>query len=121
MKHLSLWLTVLVMGVVPLAAAAQDYDPNRALVAVENGGPQMLGESSRTTATGALPKPDAGDADDTAGPMPRATPSAASTPSPATPRNGGSGATKPVAPGVPKPSVEPNPASWRSLLPGSIQ
>lgn len=124
MKHPSLYLTVLLLGAVPLAAAALDYGPNRTLLAAENGAPQLPGAQVRAASMGAMPKPDAVEADDTSvAPTvaPRVTPSASSPAS--APRNHGPTASnKPRAAAQPnKPATEPGPATWQSLLPGSIQ
>ncbi|MGH8214621.1 MAG: hypothetical protein ACREPZ_02855, partial [Rhodanobacteraceae bacterium] len=81
MKHLSSWLTVLVLGAVPLSAAALDYGPNRPLLAVENGAPQMPDVHARAESTGAMAKPDVAsvaevDPSDAAPAIPRVTPAA---------------------------------------------
>lgn len=131
MKHLSLYLTVLLLGGVPLSAAAFDYGSNSPLLAADTNAPQVPGASARD-ARGEMPKPDvmavdansAGDVADTgeAAPAPATRRMAPSTSSPRAlpaPRNpGGSASNKPRLPAAhPAPAT----ASWQSLLPGSIQ
>src|SRR6185437_15726163 len=130
MKRSSLWLTVLLVGGVPLTAAAVDYGPNAPLLAADTNAPQLPGSQVTAAARGEMPKPDAmadseeGGGDSAPGPAPapeRMMPSSAS-PRPATPVHGmapaasnkpHASATRPV-PALPT-------ASWQSLLPGSIQ
>ena len=124
MKRLSMWLTVLCLGSLPLAAAALDYGPNRQLLAAENGAPQLPLMQPQGTASRAAAKPDLGEANasDTPGPASvaaRVTPSAAS---PAATRNSGATASNKQSGSAPaKPVDQLDPAAWRSLLPGSIQ
>ena len=128
MKHLSWSLTVLLLGAVPLTAAALDYGPNRPLLAVENGTPPLPGANARTASMDALPKPDAMDASadgtpDASPAVSRVTPSTSSPPVTAAPRgHGPSASNKPRSTTKAKPTAEPDPAAtWQSLLPGSIQ
>lgn len=128
MKHLSMWLTVLLLGGLPLAAAALDYGPNRPLLAAENGAPQLPGARAQAAAPGTLRSPDITEASidetpDSPAPALRMTPSAASSPAaPALPRSHGpSASNKPATAAQAKTAVQSDPASWRSLLPGSIQ
>lgn len=125
MKRLSMWLTVLLLGSLPLAAAALDYGPNRQLLAAENGAPQLPLAQSQPAAQGALAKPDLGEtgASETPGPassMPRAAPST-SLPAAAARDTGPTASNKQRGPVQPKPVDQLDPAAWRSLLPGSIQ
>jgi hypothetical protein len=124
MKHPSLLLTVLILGAVPLTAAALDYGPNQQLLAVENGSPPLPGAQARAAAMGAMPKPDTAEAGDNdavdaspALPHARSTPSA---PVAARPDHGPSASNKPRS-STSGPATAPSPASWQSLLPGSIQ
>lgn len=124
MKHLSMWLAVLLLGGLPLAATALDYGPNRQLLAAENGAPQPPGMQTQAAAPGAMAKSDLGEANvgDTPGPAsaaPRVAPVA--TPSAATRNPGPTASNKPRDPTPSKPVDQLDPASWRSLLPGSIQ
>jgi hypothetical protein len=124
MKRLSMWLTVLWLGGLPLAAAALDYGPNRPLLAAENGAPPLPGMQPQTAAPGAMAQPDAGEADigDTTGPASVAPRAAASTASPAVARNPGPTARNRARNPAPSKTIDPiDPAAWRSLLPGSIQ
>ena len=128
MKHLSMWLTVLLLGGLPLAAAALDYGPNRPLLAAENGAPQLPGARTQAAAPGAWPSPDITEASvdetpDSPAAALRMTPSAASPAAPAAlPRGHGTSASnKPAAATRAKAAAPSDPASWRSLLPGSIQ
>ncbi|MGH8214902.1 MAG: hypothetical protein ACREPZ_04330 [Rhodanobacteraceae bacterium] len=126
MKHLTLWVTVLVLGAMPLAAAALDYGPNRPLLAVENGAPHAPDAQARAESTGAMAKPDVASVADVeaeasdAAPVvaPRVTPAT----SPGAPRPGQapSASNKPRSK-IARPATAPSPASWQSLLPGSIQ
>jgi hypothetical protein len=122
MKHLPLWLTVLLLGGVPLTAAAFDYGPNRTLLAAENGAPQLPVLQQRDAPSGALSKPEVVTAASAESPNPssaqsRMTPSASVTaaarPHEPTASNQSHGAN-PEQPA-------PGPATWQSLLPGSIQ
>ena len=124
MKHLSLLLTVLMLGAMPLTAAALDYGPNRPLLAVDNSVPQLPGTQAHTAQIGTMPKPDVAEAgdDDTSDALPAA-PHTAPPPSPpiaGQPSHGPSASNKPRN-STTKPTTAPSPASWQSLLPGSIQ
>lgn len=128
MKHLSMRLTVLLLGGLPLAAAALDYGPNRPLLAAENGAPQLPGARAQAASPGALPSPDTTEASvdetpDSSAAALRVAPSAASPAAPAAlPRSHGpSASNKPATATQGKAAVPSDPASWRSLLPGSIQ
>ena len=128
MKHLSLWLTVILLGAMPLAAAAFDYGPNQPLLAANASVPQLPGAQVRAAAEGSLPRGDvlAANADDTSAP-------AIDTTSRARPATPTGSATRPVRNGTAansKPRQSPPPvtseplptqATWQSLLPGSIQ
>lgn len=132
MKHLSLYLTVLLLGGVPLSAAALDYGSNSPLLAADTNAPQLPGASGHDAARGEMSKPDgmtvdansAGDSADAgeAAPAPaiqRMAPSASSPRVAPAPRNqGGSASNKPR---LPTAHSAPATASWQSLLPGSIQ
>ncbi|MDE2271679.1 MAG: hypothetical protein KGJ94_06805 [Xanthomonadaceae bacterium] len=127
MKHLSVWMTVLLLGSMPLTAAALDYGPDSPLLAGNANAPQLPDAQGRAASLGEMPKSevaaaDAGDGEDAA-PAPATThPRMAPSqhPGPAT-RNSGSTASNrwrlPVAPAAPQPAT----ATWQSLLPGSIQ
>lgn len=123
MKHLSLGLTVLLLGTVPLTAAAFDYGANRPLLAAENAAPQLPGAQLHATAEGTMPKPDVGDVEsgDAAEATP-ATPRLAPAQTPGVTRTApaSSASNKPRS-RIAKPASAPTPASWQSLLPGSIQ
>ncbi|WHZ19654.1 MAG: hypothetical protein OJF55_001803 [Rhodanobacteraceae bacterium] len=128
MKQLSMWLTVLLLGCLPLAAAALDYGPNRPLLAAENGAPPLPGAQTQAASPSASPKPDIAEAgvDESPDPAPatlRVAPSASSPAeaAPASRNRGPSASNKPAISAPLKPAIEPDPASWRSLLPGSIQ
>ena len=130
MRRSSLWLTVLLIGGVPLTAAAVDYGPNAPLLAADSNAPQLPGSQVSAAARGEMPKPDITadteqDGGDSApGPAPtqqRMMPSA-SPPRPVAPAHnlGPAARNKPSAPATrPVPAVPT--ASWQSLLPGSIQ
>lgn len=122
MKHLSRLLTVLILGAVPLTAAALDYGPNQPLLVAANDAPPL--PSARSALMGAITKsdpPEAGDHEvaDAAPAQPRvvATPSRAAA---APPDRGPSASNRPHGKATGHP-VAPSPASWQSLLPGSIQ
>ncbi|HET9818692.1 MAG TPA: hypothetical protein VFP92_05955 [Rhodanobacteraceae bacterium] len=124
MKHLSLLLTVLILGAVPLTAAALDYGPNQPLLVAENGAPPLPGAQARAVSMGAMPDPGTAEADDhevadAAPALPRvvATPSHAAA---ARPDHGPSASNRPHGRATGHPTA-PSPASWQSLLPGSIQ
>lgn len=128
MKHLSMSLTVLLLGVLPLAAvAAVDYGPNRPLLAATGNASQLPSPQAAGPSAGAAPKLDLLSANNDSAPDPAPStplvpPPTSSTPPSAAPRGGAPSAsnkTRGVAPA--KPETEPAPESWRSLLPGSIQ
>ncbi len=123
MRHLPLWLTVLLLGGLPLTAAAFDYGPNRTLLAAENGGPQLPALQQRDAPNGAMPKPEVMTAASAENPNPvaaepRMTPSSASPAGAARP-GGPTASNKPRGANPEQPA--PGPATWQSLLPGSIQ
>jgi hypothetical protein len=123
MKHLSLCLTVLVLGAAPLTAAALDYGPDRPLLAAENGAPQLPSAQTRTESMGTMPKPDVAEVDSGGGAeaapaVPRVAPVAS--PGVTRPAPEASASNKPRS-RIAKPATAPTPASWQSLLPGSIQ
>ena len=123
MKHLPLRLTVLLLGGLPLTAAAFDYGPNRNLLAAENGAPQLSVLQQRDAPGSTAPKPDVMAAASVENPdpspaEPRMTPSSASPGAAARPRGPtASNKTRGANPEQPA----PGPATWQSLLPGSIQ
>ncbi|HWG66016.1 MAG TPA: hypothetical protein VN662_01175 [Rhodanobacteraceae bacterium] len=130
MRRSSLWLTVLLIGGMPLAAAAVDYGPNAPLLAADTNAPQLPGSQVSAAARGETPKPEltddteAGGSDSAPGPAPtpqRMMPSASS-PRAVAPAHGFGPAArnKPHAPATPPAPALPT-ASWQSLLPGSIQ
>ncbi|HKZ09087.1 MAG TPA: hypothetical protein VJL61_00080 [Rhodanobacteraceae bacterium] len=120
MKHLPLWLTVLLLGGVPLTAAAFDYGPNRTLLAAENGAPQLPVLQQRDAASVAVSKPEvmAAASAESPNPEPRMTPSSTSAAAAARPR-GPTASNKSRGANPEQPA--PGPATWQSLLPGSIQ
>lgn len=129
MRHLSLWLTVLLLSGVPLTAAALDYGPNSSLLAAANA-PQLSDSQGRAGSTGEISKPDlatadSGDSEDAApAPAPghpRMTPGTHSPqPAPASRNPSSTASNKPRAATGQQPP-EPPTATWQSLLPGSIQ
>ncbi|TAN02635.1 MAG: hypothetical protein EPN36_16165 [Rhodanobacteraceae bacterium] len=133
MRQLSLWMTVLLLGGLPLAAAAVDYGPNSTLLAADTGAPQLPGALGHGSPKGESAKSglmtlDANASDDSAeanevAPLPasqRMSPSTASPPA-STPRNAGASASNKSRAPTSRPTAVPAPASWQSLLPGSIQ
>ncbi|MGH8183254.1 MAG: hypothetical protein ACREPH_06325 [Rhodanobacteraceae bacterium] len=133
MRHLSLCVTVLLLGGLPLTAAAVDYGSDSLLLAADTGAPQLPGAIGHGAAKGESAKPglmtlDANAANDSAEanevvPLPatqRMAPSGASHPASAPRNTGASASNKPRAPTT-RPIPAPVPASWQSLLPGSIQ
>ncbi|HEX5352669.1 MAG TPA: hypothetical protein VFW60_01165 [Rhodanobacteraceae bacterium] len=126
MKHLSLWLTVLLVGAAPLAAAAADYGPNCQLPAANNGEQQTSATQTAAAPTDAIAKSDplAAGADDPSGILPlspRVAPASSAPSSSALRSQGPMSSSKPRGNAPTKPAVEPNPATWQSMLPGSIQ
>jgi hypothetical protein len=128
MKRSSLWLTVLLIGGVPLTAAAVDYGPNAPLLAADTNAPQLPGSQVSAAARGEMPRPDVttdteeGGGDSGPAPTPQRMMPSTSSPRPIAPAQGvgpaasnkpHASATRPV-PALPT-------ASWQSLLPGSIQ
>jgi hypothetical protein len=123
MKHLPLWLTVLLLGGLPLTAAAFDYGPNRTLLAAENGAPQLPVLPQHEVPSGAMSKPDVMTASSVESPNPSpAEPRMAASPVPpaAAARPRGPTASNGLRGANPK-QPAPGPATWQSLLPGSIQ
>jgi hypothetical protein len=123
MKHLAPWLTVLLAGCFPLTAAAFDYGPNHPLLAAENGAPQLPAlQSHQTSADSAKPGVTATSAVERPDPMaPRMTPSASSPPPDTARSRGPTASAKPLSATSTPPATAPGPATWQSLLPGSIQ
>lgn len=128
MKRLSPWLAVLILGSVPLTAAAFDYGPNQTLLAAGTDAPQLPGADVRAAAHGEMPRPDVMTEDDATAadanigtPTPHAVRPAA-TPARPGPVIRGLGPSASNKPHVPVVHPAPAPAaSWQSLLPGSIQ
>ena len=125
MRRSSLWLTVLLLGAVPLTAAAVDYGPNAPLLAAETNAPQLPGSQANAASHGEMPRPDAMADDDTGSDAaPAATPQRMM-PSASSPRvlpalHGAAARNKPHASAAHAAPAQPT-ASWQSLLPGSIQ
>jgi hypothetical protein len=129
MRHLSLWLTVLLLSGVPLTAAALDYGPNSSLLAAANA-PQLSDSQGRAGSTGEMSKPDlaiadSGDSEDAApAPAPghqQMTPGTHSPQSAPASRNPSSTASNKPRAATGQQPPEPPTATWQSLLPGSIQ
>lgn len=125
MKHAS-WAAVLLLAGVPLTAAAFDYGPNRPLLAAENGAPQLPTLQQRNAPSGEMSRPDVMTAatvetPDPSPALPRMTPSASSPPPAAQGSRGPTASAKPRSNTPIPPTAEPGPATWQSLLPGSIQ
>lgn len=124
MKRLSPWLAVLLLGSVPLSAAAFDYGPNPTLLAGDSGAPRLPGADVQAAEHGEMPgaaalPADNDDADATnAAPAPEA--SRRTRPVPVRRAPGPSASNKPHAP-VPHALPASHTATWQSLLPGSIQ
>jgi len=123
MKHLSLCLTVLALGALPLTAAAFDYGSNRPLLAAENGAPQLPGAQLHGSPTGTMQKPDVADIESSDGAetgpvVPRNAPAASPGVTRPAPRTSARNAPRAR---IAKPATAPTPPSWQSLLPGSIQ
>lgn len=127
MKHLSMWLTVLLLGALPLAAAALDYGPERPLLAANEGVAQAPGMQMQATSRDARAIPGVGESTSMADAPGRALASSqVAPPGPSRPAAVPSGsevsARNKPRPAVPThPDAETHPPSWRSLLPGSIQ
>lgn len=125
MKHALPWVAVLLLAGVPLTAAALDYGPNRPLLAAENGAPQLPVLQQRNAPTGETSRPDAMtatiDTPESSPAMPRMAPSASSSPPAARGGRGPTASAKPRNGTAMQPAAEPGPATWQSLLPGSIQ
>jgi len=128
MRRSSLWLTVLLIGGVPLTAAAVDYGPNAPLLAADTNAPQLPGSQVSAAARGEMSKPDVvADSEDSGSDAPgptsapqHMTPSSSSPHAAAPAHSLGTARNKPAAAAshaVPAPPT----ASWQSLLPGSIQ
>jgi hypothetical protein len=129
MRHLSLWLTVLLLSGLPLTAAALDYGPNSSLLAAANA-PQLSDSQGRTASPGEMSKPDIATADsgesEDAAPTPapshpRMTPGTQSPQPTSASHNPGSTASNKPRAAVGQQAPEPPTATWQSLLPGSIQ
>lgn len=126
MRRSSLCLTVLLVGGVPLTAAAVDYGPNAPLLAADSNAPQLPGSQMGTAARGEMPKPDVMTDEDGGGDsipaQQRMTPSTSSPRSVVSARNPGPAArNKPPASSAHAAPPTPPTAAWQSLLPGSIQ
>lgn len=122
MRRSSLWLTVLLIGGLPLTAAAVDYGPNAPLLAADTNAPQLPGSQGTTSARGEMSKADVMADEDGGGdsaPGPSSTPQHMM-PHAAAPAHGTTARNKPAAPAS-HPAPTPPTASWQSLLPGSIQ
>lgn len=129
MKRSWLWLTVLLIGGVPLTAAAVDYGPNAPLLAADTNAPQLPGAQVSAAARGEMPKPEITADEDGGGdsvPGPSSAPErmlpSASSPRPVAPAHGTSSSAraKPHASAAHPAQALPT-SSWQSLLPGSIQ
>ncbi len=125
MKHLSLLVTVLLAGGLPLTAAALDYGPSRPMLAVETGAPQLPGSRSQSSSFESANRPDSSDDPE----------AEAEVPAPAAPprdtrpaatggehlRPPGTSSARNKTPPPAKPAHEGTGLSWQALLPGSIQ
>jgi hypothetical protein len=130
MKRSWLWLAVLLIGGVPLTAAAVDYGPNAPLLAADANAPQLPGSQLNAAARGEMPRPEAMADDEDGGggsaPGPASAPERlaphASSRRPAAPAQdtGPTAHDKPHASRGHAAPILPTP-SWQSLLPGSIQ
>lgn len=128
MKRSSLWLTVLLIGGVPLTAAAVDYGPNAPLLAADTNAPRLPGSQVSAAARGEMPKPDVmadteeGGGDPGPAPAPqRMMPSTSSPRTVAPARSVGPAASNKPHASATRPVPALPTASWQSLLPGSIQ
>jgi hypothetical protein len=122
MKHLSLLLTVLFAGGIPLTAAALDYGAGQPLLAAENGAPHLPALRNGTTGTGVAGHPrvsgdTADDASATVAHRARTESSHTIAVPVRHPQTVSAKADKQQA-GAHESPGEP---SWQSLLPGSIQ
>lgn len=129
MKRSWLWLAVLLIGGVPLTAAAVDYGPNAPLLAADTNAPQLPGSQVNAAARGEMPKPEVtadedGGGDSAPGPssVPERMVPSASSPRTVAPAHetGAAARNKPRASTARPAQALPTP-SWQSLLPGSIQ
>ncbi len=128
MKHLSMGLTALLLGALPLAAAAFDYGPNQAmlaanqaLAAADSDLPPLPGAQPNAAARQETSGATSDEAANGAPSTPGADRNATATP---TPRRGASASNTPAhhaAPPSSAPLTVPLQPSWQSLLPGSIQ
>lgn len=126
MKHLSIWLTVLLLGGVAPTASALDYGSNSALLAADSNAPALPGATHDATPGGALAVDandgvESGETGENAAPgTPRTVRPAASPRASALPRVPGPSASSPPNGAATRESPAPATA-WQSLLPGSIQ
>ena len=127
MKHVSLTLTaMLLLGAIPLTAAALDYGPNQSLLAASDA-PQLPGAQARAVASGDMPSPGAivsGTSESDAPATYNASKASEATPpGPSTSRGHGPSANNRSHQSSPaaKAGQAPSQPSWQSLLPGSIQ
>lgn len=125
MKHLSIWLTALLLGGVAPTAAALDYGSNPTLLAADGNAP-ALPSATHEAAPGVMAI-DAGGGDESGDAGENATPGAprpvrptAAPRTSALPRAPGPSAGNPRV-GAPTPESPTPGAAWQSLLPGSIQ
>ncbi|HVX04453.1 MAG TPA: hypothetical protein VHA71_04965 [Rhodanobacteraceae bacterium] len=116
----------MLIGGVPLTAAAVDYGPNAPLLAADTNAPQLPG-SQASAARGEMSKPEVMADEDGGGDAPgptsapqRVTPSSSA--HTAAPAHGlGPAARNKPSATASHPVPAPPTASWQSLLPGSIQ
>lgn len=122
MKHLSLQLTVLLLGAIPLAASALDYGPERALLAANTGVAPAAVMPPRATVADVESGAGSDDTVDAATATPRVAPSSRTQPAVESPANRSAPIRDQARGAEPPPRVhDAHPPSWRSLLPGSIQ